>query len=228
MSLRWQAASRSPAGGQRSPRGASAQSIAGVETLGRPMLRATALVIGLAAVVELRASLVGAGADALLVGAAFGVGLVAVALAAGATPEPRPRTSGSMFAVAGTLGMGLAGAAGLIGVALAGRLGLEGLSVGHAVPFAPWAVVTVLVATGEEAVLRGALFEALSAAAGAPAALLGTALAFALLHVPLYGPAVVPLDLAVGLCLGGLRFLSGGVAAPAIAHAVADLATWWL
>jgi membrane protease YdiL (CAAX protease family) len=51
---------------------------------------------------------------------------------------------------------------------------------------------------------------------------------FALMHVPLYGWHVVPLDLAVGLALGGLRVATRGVAAPAVAHAVADLATWWL
>jgi hypothetical protein len=44
------------------------------------------------------------------------------------------------------------------------------------------------------------------------------------LHVPFYGLQVLPLDLAVGVLLGGLRQLSGGVAA----HAVADLAGWWL
>ena len=55
-----------------------------------------------------------------------------------------------------------------------------------------------------------------------------TAVLFALMHVPLYGWHVVPLDLGVGLWLAGLRLATGGVAAPAIAHTVADLATWWL
>jgi len=48
------------------------------------------------------------------------------------------------------------------------------------------------------------------------------------MHVPLYGWHVVPLDLGVGIFLGGLRLAGGGWAGPAIAHAVADLATWWL
>jgi hypothetical protein len=48
------------------------------------------------------------------------------------------------------------------------------------------------------------------------------------MHVPLYGWHVMPLDLAVGLVFGGLRLATHGVAAPAAAHAVADLATWWL
>jgi membrane protease YdiL (CAAX protease family) len=53
-------------------------------------------------------------------------------------------------------------------------------------------------------------------------------LAFALMHVPLYGWQVVPLDLGVGVWLGGLRLATGGVAAPAMAHGLADLSTWWI
>ena len=94
--------------------------------------------------------------------------------------------------------------------------------------FVPWAAVTILVATAEEVVLRGALFRALADGAGWIAALLGTSILFAVLHVPLYGWHVVPLDLGVGLFLGGLRLLTGGTVAPAVAHAVADLATWWI
>ena len=55
-----------------------------------------------------------------------------------------------------------------------------------------------------------------------------TSVAFALMHVPVYGWHVVPLDLAVGVVLGGLRLATRSVAAPAAAHAVADLATWWI
>jgi hypothetical protein len=44
----------------------------------------------------------------------------------------------------------------------------------------------------------------------------------------MYGWTAVPLDLAVGVWLGGLRLATGGVAAPATAHALADLAYWWL
>ena len=60
------------------------------------------------------------------------------------------------------------------------------------------------------------------------AALLATSLLFALIHVPIYGPAVLGLDLGVGLLFGGLRLWFGGPAAPAAAHVLADLATWWL
>jgi membrane protease YdiL (CAAX protease family) len=93
-------------------------------------------------------------------------------------------------------------------------------------PFVVWVAVTVAVAVGEEVLLRGVLFDATNAAAGPWAAVALTSVAFALLHVPLYGWAVVPLDLAVGVCLAGLKLVTGSVAAPAVAHVVADLATW--
>ena len=72
------------------------------------------------------------------------------------------------------------------------------------------------------AVQRGALL------GGDGGALLVTTLLFAAMHVPLYGIGSLPLDLAAGLLLGGLRIVSGGVLAPAVAHVVADLAGGWL
>jgi len=57
-------------------------------------------------------------------------------------------------------------------------------------------------------------------------AVLAGATAFALIHLPRYGAAALPLDLGVGVLLGGLRLLSGGTGAPATAHALADLASW--
>jgi membrane protease YdiL (CAAX protease family) len=92
----------------------------------------------------------------------------------------------------------------------------------------PWALITLLVAAGEEAVLRGVLLDRLERVAGLIPAIALTTIAFALIHVPLYGWHVVPLDLAVGLVLAGLRISTSGLAAPIAAHAVADLATWWL
>ncbi|HZS14339.1 MAG TPA: CPBP family intramembrane glutamic endopeptidase [Candidatus Dormibacteraeota bacterium] len=92
----------------------------------------------------------------------------------------------------------------------------------------PWTALVVCVAAAEELVFRGVLFDAVSRLSGATVAALVCALAFALVHVPLYGWGVVPLDAGVGMWLGGLRLLSGGVAAPALAHALADCGAWLL
>lgn len=182
--------------------------------------RAAAILVGLAAVVTLRwAATVGAIADALPVGLAFGLGLVALAVMSGERPGwPR--------AVSILIGAG--GAAVLVALALVPHLDRPGPSLAPAASFLTWASVTILVATAEEAVLRGALFAAVRRHGGVTAAIAVTSVAFALMHVPLYGWHVVPLDLGVGIFLGGLRLASGGIAAPAVAHALADLATWWL
>jgi membrane protease YdiL (CAAX protease family) len=85
-----------------------------------------------------------------------------------------------------------------------------------------------LVAVAEEVAIRGALFAMVAARYGDGGALVLTTLLFAAMHVPLYGMGSLPLDLAAGLLLGGLRIVSRGVLAPAIAHVIADLAGGWL
>ncbi|MGI8825667.1 MAG: CPBP family glutamic-type intramembrane protease [Chloroflexota bacterium] len=94
--------------------------------------------------------------------------------------------------------------------------------------FVAWAAVVGVVAVAEEILLRGVLFSAVNEVYGPMAAVALTSIAFGLLHVPLYGWNALPLDLAVGFWLGGLRLLSGGVTAPAVAHVLADVAAWWL
>ena len=91
-----------------------------------------------------------------------------------------------------------------------------------------WAAVVGIVAVAEEVFLRGALYDAVDGCAGATAAVAVGATAFALLHVPLYGWQVVPLDLAVGVVLGELRRSTGSSFAPAVAHTVADWVAWFL
>jgi membrane protease YdiL (CAAX protease family) len=182
--------------------------------------RATLIALGLSSLIVARwAATVGRVADPVVVGATFGLALLAVAFAGG-LKVARP----SALAV----GLGLVGGLVLVGVALAGRFGSGVTSTPPSVGLAPWAVATIIVATAEEAVLRGALFDAVDQRAGTIVAVAATSVVFALMHVPLYGWQVVPLDLGVGLWLAGLRLLSGGIAAPAVAHALADLATWWL
>jgi membrane protease YdiL (CAAX protease family) len=91
--------------------------------------------------------------------------------------------------------------------------------------FLVWAAAVTVVAASEELFLRGALFDALPRPW--PAVVVG-AVVFALMHVPLYGWHVVPLDLAVGLVLGGLRVEAGTPMAPAVTHVGADLVGWFL
>jgi membrane protease YdiL (CAAX protease family) len=80
----------------------------------------------------------------------------------------------------------------------------------------------LLAAPLEEAFFRGALFNALEAWACPLPAVVGSAAAFAVVHVPGYGPAALVPDFLAGLLLGWLRWLSGGLAAPVLAHALAD------
>jgi membrane protease YdiL (CAAX protease family) len=158
-------------------------------------------------------------ADPVVIGIGFGIALLAVS-AVGGTRADVPRPSGIL--------LGFIGGSLLVAVALLpSAVGSEPPAI-RTLAFGPWAAATVLVATAEETVLRGTLFDGLVKLSGPVSATVLTSLAFALMHVPSYGWQVVPVDLGAGLLLGGLRLVSGGVAAPAIAHAVADLATWWL
>ncbi len=181
--------------------------------------RPAVILAGVTVVVGLRwAATVSGAAGAIAVGWAFGAALLAVALGGGWRPAAPRRSS---------VAIGAAGGAVLVVLAVLIRAGpIPTLT--SVVDFGPWATVTVLVASAEEAVLRGALFDALERSMGVFGAVLITSAAFALMHVPLYGWHVVPLDVGVGLWLAGLRLATGGIAAPASAHVLADLATWWM
>ena len=153
-------------------------------------------------------------------GLIFAACLLALCLAAGL------RLHLSVRAVA----IGLAGSVLLCAPAVVGALHGSAVLGGHrpAGSFTAWALVVSVVAIAEELFLRGALHDALTKWRNEGVAIAVGAVAFAGLHVPLYGWAVVPLDLAVGLWLGALRKASGTPAAPALTHTLADLAGWWL
>jgi membrane protease YdiL (CAAX protease family) len=148
-------------------------------------------------------------------------GLVFAALLLAFAAAAATRVPVSMRAV----GAGLAGGLLLCLPVVVSRIGLP---LHSADGFASWAAVVTIVATAEEIFLRGTLYDAVSQVAGVPAAIGVGAMAFALLHVPLYGWHVVPLDLVVGVVLGEIRRSSGTAAAPAVAHVSADLFGWFL
>ena len=185
-------------------------------TAALPAVRLPALlVVGFGVAVVLRVAVGGVGvAQSPGAGLLFALLLGALALAAGT------RVAVTRRAVL----LGLAGAMVLcLPVLLSWTprvVGTEG--------FAVWAAVVCVVAVAEEVFLRGALYDAVTRVAGADAAIALGAVAFALLHVPLYGWHVVPLDLAVGVLLGELRRVSGTPTAPAVTHVGADLAAWFL
>ena len=198
-----------------------AGSIAGPASQGRP----AALVVALGTVVLARwAAWRGGVLDPIAVGVIFGAALLALGAAAGWRPT---RWSGAREAVQ-AIGLGAVVAVVLAMTALVGVHPSWAAAYAAGMPIAPWAVATVMVATAEEVVLRGALFDALARPHGVTVAVVATSAVFALMHVPVYGWQAVPLDFGVGLVLAGLRLVTGGVTAPAIAHALADLAVVWL
>ena len=219
------------------PAGASPAAASG--DAARDLWAAAAGLLGLAAVVALRwALIVDRRLGGIAIGLVFGLGLTAVGIgAARLVAGARPRRSDAAVRLRAAVGVdalaGVGGGLALVALALVAR-GTTGPAIsnapglGPASVFGPWLVVTVLVGLAEELVLRGALFTALERMGGPWLALAVTSAAFAVMHVPVYGWHVVPLDLGVGIFLGGLRLATGRWLAPGIAHVIADLATWWL
>jgi membrane protease YdiL (CAAX protease family) len=82
--------------------------------------------------------------------------------------------------------------------------------------------ITVLAAVAEEALFRRVLYDRLLRS-GVVAAVAGTAVVFALVHLPAYGVAAMPVDLGAALLLSWQRYASGGWTVPAVTHAVANL-----
>ena len=195
--------------------------VRGQSVVARRRTNAVEVLVVVGAALALRLLVSGVAGAASKPGAAlFALVLLAAAIGAGWCPGRLQPTG---------LAWGLVGAVGLV----AGPLVLRD-TIAHpqlhlsAAGFPLWAVVVTGVAVAEEVLVRGVLFTAVEEAAGVAPALVATTVVFALIHVPLYGVGALPLDLAVGLWLGGLRIASGGVMAPATSHAVADLAGWWL
>ena len=192
-------------------RAAAAKVVGGI-----PKSGSAGLVVAFAGAVVVRAALAGpAGARSVSASLTFATVLALIAVGCRVRPEFSVRTV--------SIGVGIAA---VLVLPAALHLGVRAsLPPGT---FASWAMLTAFVAGAEEAFLRGALFDAVQRRHSADAAVVVAALAFAALHVPLYGWHVVPLDFAVGLVLGATRLVAGTWTAPAIAHVGADLGGWWL
>jgi len=178
-----------------------------------PLLLAAALGGALA----VRIGLAGVdGARSAPAGAVFGVIVLSAAIAGGWRPAIGIRD----------LSVAAIGSAAVLGFPLVRHVLAPGSALGT--PTTRWLGVVIFVAVAEEALLRGALWDALERGYGTSAALASTTVVFAVLHIPLYGVRVLPVDLAVGVVLGGARIWSGRATAPVIVHVVADVAGWWI
>ncbi|HEV3474329.1 MAG TPA: CPBP family glutamic-type intramembrane protease [Actinomycetota bacterium] len=82
--------------------------------------------------------------------------------------------------------------------------------------------VIIVAAVAEEAFFRRLAFSWFSRW-GDLAAIALTSIAFAIVHVPAYGIAALPIDLAAGLLFGWQRWATGSWLAAAVTHAAANL-----
>jgi len=88
----------------------------------------------------------------------------------------------------------------------------------------PLAAAAIVISIGEEFAFRGALYAALDAVGGAPAAVVGSTVIFALGHVLTHPPGFLLAVLAAGLLLAGWRWACRDLVGPVIGHMLADLA----
>jgi membrane protease YdiL (CAAX protease family) len=117
------------------------------------------------------------------------------------------------------LGWGVALGVGVIGVALAG---VAGGPVADRRVGALAGGLAVLAGVAEEALFRRLLYDRLLRF-GVVTAVAGTAVVFALVHLPAYGLVAMPVDLGAALLLSWQRYASGRWTVPAVTHAVANL-----
>jgi hypothetical protein len=135
---------------------------------------------------------------------------VAVAVACGITPIRRSLATLPRWAV---LAIGLVG---VVAAALAAQPVIGA-------PMGSWSVpLALLAAVAEELLFRRAAYGWLERW-GAVAAVTGSAVAFAAIHVPLYGAVALPVDLGAGLLLSWQRWAAGTWTVPAATHAAANL-----
>jgi membrane protease YdiL (CAAX protease family) len=173
----------------------------------RDAVAATAVVLSGAAVLLARPFVGGLPSARLLVfaGAYATIGLAAIAVpAAGGRPRLAPAI---------VLGLGLV------------SIVLSTVAAGTPVP-SPWTgaalPLSLLAAFAEEALFRRVLYSRLIPH-GAIVAIGVSALVFALIHLPAYGTAALPVDLGAGVLFGWQRWASGSWTAPALTHGAANL-----
>ena len=141
--------------------------------------------------------------------------LVPLAVAAGVfAAQPPPRTARPV-GVASWLLVTAIGVSAFVIVRLAAP-GVPSYSTMFAI------AASVVAAGAEEIVFRRGLYGVLER--WGPVVAIGvSAVVFALVHVPMYGWTIVPLDAAAGVVFGWQSWATGTWTAPAVAHGVANV-----
>lgn len=115
------------------------------------------------------------------------------------------------------------------GVVFVGMLAFAAVRALNSTPLLPLGNAAtgagVVAAVAEELFFRRFLYGWWLSRWGAPMAIVGSSLAFAFVHVPLYGLSALPIDLGAGLLLGWQRWATGAWTAPAVTHVAANLLT---
>lgn len=147
--------------------------------------------------------------------AALVVVFVGIGLAGALWPVPgrHPARPGPMPAALIYTGAGVAAFA-------LGRL----IGGGEAAALATWRylILNSLAAVAEEAFFRRLVYGVLSVR-GPVVAVFGSAAAFAVIHVTVWGLWALPLDFAAGLVLSWQRYASGRWSVPAVTHVAANV-----
>jgi membrane protease YdiL (CAAX protease family) len=196
--------------------------------LARPALATTATAVPLLAAGYLAmaaaALAVPAWAGRAPTGSASGHLAAAPAGPPAATGERRPAPTGPAAADGTRLERPPLGWGAPLGIGLAAVVaaGVVAGPAPHPRAGAAAAGLALLAAVAEEALFRRLLYLRL-ARYGTAAAVLGSAVLFALVHLPAYGTAALPVDLGAGLLLSWQRSASGRWTVPAVTHAVANL-----
>jgi membrane protease YdiL (CAAX protease family) len=138
----------------------------------------------------------------------YGV-LLACSLSGRTKDETAPRHLPAIV-VLGFGGVALLAARAATGPAIPIRTGLIAVAFG------------IVAAIGEEAFFRRYIYGTLERR-GIVLAVMVSAALFALVHVPLYGMAALPIDLAAGLLFSWQRWASGRWTVPAATHAAANV-----
>lgn len=90
-------------------------------------------------------------------------------------------------------------------------------------PVVPFTVAATITAAMAEELFFRRLVYAWLVPAGEALAVAGSAVLFAVVHVPAYGVRALPIDVAAGVLFGWQRWATGGWIAPALTHAAANV-----